>query len=395
MKVIDADGHIIEPEGMFDHLSDEFHLRRPIPVRLPADTVRGDFNGCWLIEGKSVPNIGSRGRTTASLSWTERSKKIDVSLGSQTLEDMEARVSDLNRFHIDCQIVFPTMFLAAVAEDVKLEGALFHAYNTYVGRACAESKGRVRWTALLPFRDPEAAVKEMRRASDLGASGIFTMGMVWERNLADPAFFPIYEEAAGLDLPLCVHLGWGSPQVTQLFSDSHAFFCSAIVPVMWGFMYTMGAGLLTRFPKLRLGFLETGSAWVPYAMQQIRRRVEPPSVLFSSGQRRPVDNAIDRRYYRDPEEFFRSGRAFVNCEGDEDFDYLLKHVGEDGLMCSSDFPTATPPQKKTTSLAGARGAICRNESRKRSLAKTPNASFVYSENADGGLGNEKDKMQPA
>ncbi len=182
MKVIDADGHIIEPEGMFEHLPEEFHLRRPIPVRLPADTVRGDFNGCWLIEGKSVPNIGSRGRTTASLSWTERSKKIDVSLGSQTLEDMEARLSDLNRFHIDCQIVFPTMFLAAVAEDVKLEGALFHAYNTYVGRACAESKGRVRWTALLPFRDPEAAVKEMRRASDLGASGIFTMGMVWERN---------------------------------------------------------------------------------------------------------------------------------------------------------------------------------------------------------------------
>jgi hypothetical protein len=52
---------------------------------------------------------------------------------------------------------------------------------------------------------------------------------------------------------------------------------------MWGFMYTMGAGLLTRFPQLRLGFLETGSAWVPYAMQQIRRRVEPPSVLFSPG----------------------------------------------------------------------------------------------------------------
>ncbi len=59
MSVIDADGHIIEPEGMFDHLPEEFHLRRPIPVRLPADTVRGDFNGCWLIEGKSVPNIAA------------------------------------------------------------------------------------------------------------------------------------------------------------------------------------------------------------------------------------------------------------------------------------------------------------------------------------------------
>jgi predicted TIM-barrel fold metal-dependent hydrolase len=342
MSVIDADGHIIEPEAMFEHLPEEFYPRRPIPVHMPVDTVRGDFNGCWLIEGKSVPNIGSRGRTTAPVPWSERSKKIDVTIGSQTLEDMEARVSDLDRFHIDSQIVFPTMFLAAVAEDVKLEGALFHAYNTYVGQACAKSKGRVRWVALLPFRDHEAAVTELRRASDLGASGIFTMGMVWDRNLADPGFFPIYEEAAGLDLPICIHLGWGSPQVTQLFSDSHAFFCSAIVPVMWGFMYTMGAGLLTRFPKLRLGFLETGSAWVPYAIQQIRRRVEPPTVIVYQGQRRPVDNAIDRRYYRDPEEFFRSGRAFVNCEGDEDFDYLLKHVGEDGLMCSSDFPHGDP-----------------------------------------------------
>ncbi len=42
MSVIDADGHIIEPEGMFEHLPEDFYLRRPIPVRLPADTVRGE-----------------------------------------------------------------------------------------------------------------------------------------------------------------------------------------------------------------------------------------------------------------------------------------------------------------------------------------------------------------
>src|SRR5262249_1339434 len=189
MNVIDADGHIIEPEGMFDHLPEEFHLRRPLPVRLPVDTVRGDFNGCWLIEGKSVPNIGSRGRTTASVSWKERAKKIDVSLGSETLDDMEARAADRDRCRMHCQGVFPPKFLAHIGEGVKVEGGLFHAYNTYVGQACAKSKGRVRWVALLPFRDPEAAVKEMRSASDLGASGIFTMGMVWERNLADPQFF--------------------------------------------------------------------------------------------------------------------------------------------------------------------------------------------------------------
>lgn len=70
MSVIDADGHIIEPEAIFEHLPEEFYPRRPIPVHLPVDTVRGDFNGCWLIEGKAFltlaavdgPQLRCRGR---------------------------------------------------------------------------------------------------------------------------------------------------------------------------------------------------------------------------------------------------------------------------------------------------------------------------------------------
>jgi predicted TIM-barrel fold metal-dependent hydrolase len=289
--------------------------------------------------------MGGKGRTTFYIPGDERSKKMDVLLSSQTLEDMERRLADLDRFHIDLQVVFPTMFLASVAEDVKLEGALFRAYNTYVGRACAKSKGRVHWVALIPFRDPDAAVLEMRRVKGLGAVGIFTMGMVWDRTLADPLFYPIFEEAAALDLPVCVHLGWASPAVTNLFVDSQAFFVSATIPVIWGFTYTMAAGLLGRFPKLRLGFLESGSEWVPYAIKQLRRRVQPPSVIRGEA-RRPTAGVTgggsDSRYYRDPEEYFRTGRAFVNCEGDEDIGYLLKHLGEDALMCSSDFPHGDP-----------------------------------------------------
>ncbi len=40
MPSIDADGHVIEPETMFDDLPKEFYPRRPIPVILPEDTVR-------------------------------------------------------------------------------------------------------------------------------------------------------------------------------------------------------------------------------------------------------------------------------------------------------------------------------------------------------------------
>lgn len=59
MSVIDADGHIIEPEAMFEHLPEEFYPRRPIPVHLPVDTVRGDFN-----DGPSIMRL--TGGTTAT-----------------------------------------------------------------------------------------------------------------------------------------------------------------------------------------------------------------------------------------------------------------------------------------------------------------------------------------
>ena len=195
MSVIDADGHIIEPETMFDELPKEFYRRRPIPILLAPDTERGDFNGCWLIEGKAHPTIGNRGATTFFLPGTEASKNRDVSIGSQTLTDIKARLADLDRFQIDIQVVFPTLFLVSVAEDVGLETALFQAYNTYMGRVCAQSDGRLRWNAPVPFRDAAAAIQEMRRVRELGAAGIFTMGMVWDKTLCDPSFFPIYKEA--------------------------------------------------------------------------------------------------------------------------------------------------------------------------------------------------------
>jgi len=339
MTVIDADGHIIEPDVMFEELPKELYPRRPVRVILPTDTDRGDFNGCWIIEGRIYPAMGGRGRTTLGVIESEESKKKEVSLGAQTLTNIDDRLKDLDRFMIDVQVIFPTLFLASVAEDLKLETVLFQAYNTYLARACAKSNGRLQWVALVPFRDAEAAIREMRRARELGAAGVFTMGMVWDRTLADRTFFSIYEEAAELDLPICIHLGWATPQVTNLFADAHAFFCSGIVPVIWAFMYTMGAGLLSRFPKLRLGFFETGSQWVPYAIQQLRRRAQPISILRGATQP-ALASGIDRDYYRDPEEFFRSGRAVVNCEGDEDFRYLLEHLGDNALMCSSDYPHA-------------------------------------------------------
>ncbi len=208
MVVIDADSHIMEPAAMFEHLEREFYPRRPIATFLPPDTPWGESNGVWLLEGKMLPNIGGAGgRTTFYLPGSLRSNRVTATVGEQTLEDVDARLAALDKYQIDQQVIYPTMFLVNAVEDVKLEAALFRAYNSYIAEACARSHGRLHWLALIPFRDPEAAVAEVRRASSQDAAGIFTLGVVYDRHLTDPSFSPVYDAAAELDLPICVHSG--------------------------------------------------------------------------------------------------------------------------------------------------------------------------------------------
>ena len=64
----------------------------------------------------------------------------------------------------------------------------------------------MKGAALLPLVDPPAAVRELRRAvEELGFVCGILKPFIEDRNLDDPIFFPIYEEAQRLDVPLTVH----------------------------------------------------------------------------------------------------------------------------------------------------------------------------------------------
>jgi predicted TIM-barrel fold metal-dependent hydrolase len=67
-----------------------------------------------------------------------------------------------------------------------------------------QSNGRLRWAAPLPLITMKA-LEELRWVRDHGACAVFVKSIEGDRQLIDPYFYPLYEEAQKLDVPICVH----------------------------------------------------------------------------------------------------------------------------------------------------------------------------------------------
>jgi predicted TIM-barrel fold metal-dependent hydrolase len=316
---------------MFNGIEKEFYARRPQALKLEENTAWGDWNAIWLIDGEVYPRIvgGRNGLILGTPTLMERAHQKPVSIPAQELTDVEARLRDLDAAGIQQQVVFPTLFLVSTTEDVGLEAALFRAYNNFMADAQTRSGGRVNFAALVPIRDVQESIKELQRAKQLGAVAVMLLGVAWDRLPDDEVYCPLYEEAARLDLPICLHFGWGSPTITSIFRSGQSF-NSATLPVIMAARSVLGSSLLDDIPNLRFAFLETGSQWVPWLLHQIRR----------SG-----------RSKTDPAEFFRNGRAYVACEADEDINYLTQSLGEDCFVVASDYPHGDPSAEDNLSAA--------------------------------------------
>lgn len=331
MKVIDADAHVEECAETWSFLDADFHQQRPLPILIDPDTPYGRNNAVWLIEGKVFPKLAGRGLhtfATPPISLYARSKPIAV--GAQSLTDIKGRLADLDRLGIDCQVVFPTLFLVTLADDVALEAALCRSYNSWMARNCAQSGNRLRFAAVVPLRDVAESVRELRRAKGMGAVAVMTPGIVWDKELGNKDFFPFYEEACRLDLPVCVHFGWGAPGLTDLFQTvGTSRFGAGVLPVVMGFFSLLSCGVLDEFPRLTVAFLEAGAGWLPHAFHQL----EGARPRFAGGK-------------KSPREYWKDGTLYVAVELDEDINYLSQFVGEDQIVLASDYPHGDPSHEE-------------------------------------------------
>jgi len=322
--VWDADTHIAEPPEMWNFLDPEWYPRRPVIVSLPEDTQYGASDHMWLIDGQIFPKPAGRGGNILVTPSAQSSLRDRVDIKARELLDLPMRFADMQATQVDVQVVYPTLFLAYLTSDVAYEVALSKAYNRFLADVSDRSEGKIRWVVVPPLRDVAATIQELRFGKQHGACGVFFRGIEGDRTLDDPYFFPVYQEAEALDLPICVHQGQGAPALNNLIDiqRSHTFTHGRLPPLV-AFRNIVANAIPELFPRLRWGFIETGMSWIPFVLYQLRgtRRADPT--------------------FWGPR-LFEEYNIWVSYELGEDLPYLLQYVGEDHVVAGTDYGHHTP-----------------------------------------------------
>lgn len=322
MSIIDADTHVDETEDTWEFMEKtdlQFKPTTAYPANPNPNMLPTRY---WMIDGKR------------QLRFIRGDKESGTVVESRELLDVQVRLKHMDELGTDIQVIYPTLFLMEATERPGVATALRRSYNRWLANRCSQSGGRLRWVCLPPLHDMDETIKELRFAKEHGACGILKKG---DREsgkwAADPYFFPLYEEAERLDLPICFHTGSGIPDFSPAREFTLGQFMRTKVAAINGIQTLLVNNIPSKYPKLRFGCIEAGASWVSFVDYDVRRRVKSNAdrVSVLSGPRTLLASNI-----------FKDNRVYVTCQVDEDLPYILKYVGEDNLIVGSDYTHRDP-----------------------------------------------------
>ncbi len=324
-KVIDCDGHVTETEKVFDEYMDKaYRNQRP---RL----IRGNWGKeLWMVEERFyMYNAGD---------WGAKNLPDFMELANTRPggNEPDARLKDMNESGIDIAVVFGGLMAGLnTIKDGGLAGAMCNAYNKWVAEYCSTAPDRMKWLAYVPLHDMDASVKIAREAvGKKGAIGVViapSMHGVLGKTLDSEYFYPLWETLQDLDVPASIHDSAiavpdtaGGDMLNDMFPLMHA----AAFP--FDNMLALGrliyGGVLDKFPKLRVGFMESGVGWIGFWRDRLQSQLKMPYPL-PFGRKRPVS------------EYIQSGQLYFSCEGEDNWiPEAIRVAGEDQILWASDYP---------------------------------------------------------
>jgi len=321
--VIDADAHVVESARTWDYMDASDAKYKPQLVEVPGDTKLQ----YWLIDGK-VRGFRFPAFTPEQLEDMSRrvGRTLTASQDAMEMADVDLRLRHMDQVGIDVQVLHNTMFIEHVTDSPAAEVAICKSWNRWLGDIWSKGQGRLRWSCVLPLLSVPDALDQMRWSNEHGACAVLMRPVEGSRQLIDPYFYPVFEEASKLDLAIAVHIANGSPWLTEFFHHP-VFQAQAFqrfrVPTVGAVHDLLMSDIPLMFPKLRFGFIEASAQWMPWIWNEARKRFKP----------------LGREW---PDNIAREYRIFVTCENSDDLPNIIQHVGEDCLLIGTDYGHTDP-----------------------------------------------------
>jgi predicted TIM-barrel fold metal-dependent hydrolase len=307
MAVIDADAHVIEWERTWEYM-DECDKAFAPRVMVFKDQAQRPFaraaSEYWMIGGRVFAKDANIG--------------FDIARERREAADIDARLAHMDQLGVDHQVLYPSLFLRTLTPLPHVDTALCKSYNRWLADIWKAGKSRLRWVVIPPLHYIDKAIEELNFGKENGACGVFIRGVEGEKLPTDPYFFPVYEEASRLAMPICVHASQGNLEMFDIFGRGASLAQFKFGPINL-FASLITSELPQKFPDLRWAFVELSAEWLPYVMNHVE-----------IGYRRRGKAWSDK-------DLLKENRIYIACQTSDDLPYILEHVGDDNLVIGTDY----------------------------------------------------------
>jgi len=312
MPVIDSDAHVIETERTWEFMD-------PADEKYKPQILTGnDGKRYWLVDGQLKGEV--RRAPGASGKVEDAGREMAVDPARREMDDIAGRVAHMDELGIDIQVLYSSVYISRMCDRPDTEIAMSKSYNRWLAEIWQKSNGRLRWACMLPVSTMDVAIEEMRWSAQHGACGVHLRAIEDNRMMVDEYFYPIFEEAQRLNLPITSHIGNSNLEFRGLmatdgvggtfgtFRLTSVAVCHAII----------SRGLYKTFPNLRFAIVEASSQWIPFVIHDLRRRLETRG----------------RKLEDEP---LKTNNIWVTCQTDDDIPYVLKYAGDSQLVIGTDY----------------------------------------------------------
>lgn len=260
--IVDADAHHLNEVAQF----------REIAKYIEDDVFRYEvFNG--ERGGLNYPGFrGPQRQSVAGRLIRYRNEAMETFEGKGSQLEIEFSMKQMKAIGIDYQIVFPTALLAlGMHPDPFVETQMAWAYSRWLVEEILPHAPGIKTMLYLPMNDPKACERFVEAFGDKKGVVGFMVTSARYRPVHSNDYMRTYRMIEERGLPLSFHAIYH--QQERMFEGMNKFISvHALGFIFYNLVHITNMvinGIPERFPKLKLLWIESGLAWIPFLMQRL------------------------------------------------------------------------------------------------------------------------------